>query len=84
MNTEFDIGDTVWYGSYPAPENGVITEILITKHKIQYKIDDKHYREIVAKTEKEAKIRTMKSDIETLKRYITHLEKELEELEKEK
>jgi hypothetical protein len=81
MKTEFDIGDEVWCG-YPDPVKGKITGIHITKSRVRYEIDGRSYWGVITKTEKEARIRGIKSDLETHKRYIAKLEKELEELEK--
>lgn len=82
MTTEFDIGDEVWYG-YPEPKKGKITQITISADGILYSINRATWRTgYVAKSEKEARIRGIKSDLETHKRYIATLEKELEELEK--
>ena len=83
MTTEFDIGDEVWYG-YPVPHKGIVSEIIITRSCVQYGLDGKrnNYWEIVGKTEKETRIRGIKSDLESHERYIEKLKKELEELEK--
>lgn len=82
MKTEFNIGDEVWYG-YPEPEKGKITQITISANGIFYSINGANWRTgYVAKSEKEARIKGIKSDLETHKRYIAKLEKELEELEK--
>ena len=81
MNTEFDIGDTVWYG-YPKQKKGKITAILIEANKVQYQINNASLWESIGKSEKEARIGGIKSDLKIHKRYIAKLEKELEELEK--
>lgn len=83
MKTEFDIGDEVWYDCYPEKKKGKISGIHITKNRVRYEIDGRSHWEVIAKTEKELRIRNIKSDIETHKRYIAKLEKELEELEGE-
>ena len=83
MTTEFNIGDEVWYG-YPDPVKGKIVKISIMECGVFYNIGKHDWgEENIGKTEKEARIKGIKSDLETHKRYIAKLEKELEELEGE-
>lgn len=81
MNTEFDIGNEVWYG-YPNPVKGTVTRIIITNDGVHYEINKSNLWETVGRNAKEARIKGIKSDLATHKRYIAKLEKELEELEK--
>ena len=78
----FSIGDTVWYG-YPEPKKDKITRVIITERNILYALDNRECEVVdVFKTEKEARIKGIKAELECRKKHVTELEKKLEELEK--